>query len=160
MNKVLIKNAITQESLFMIDNNYTLDYDQSVCSVKGRLKILGFEKFKLDKNKVERKISEENFNNLIGKLDLEYTNLNTYENYDSITDEFYLVDLDNFKFKSIGDIDILIAITESREEDYFEKYKFNSFIPKIKKKFTLFYLLPDEETHYYFELKDGKIEEI
>ena len=93
-------------------------------------------------------------------MDLEYTNLNTYENFDTITSEFYLSDLDNFRFKTIGDIDILIAISESREEDYDEKYKIDNFIPKIKKKITLFYLLPDEETDYYFELDEGDIVEI
>lgn len=160
MKKILIKNAILQESLFMINNNYTADFNQEVDSVKGRLRITGFEKFKLNKEKVERRIGEENFDNLIGKLDLEYTNLNTYENFDTITSEFYLSDLDNFRFKTIRDIDILIAISESREEDYYEKYKIDNFIPKIKKKITLFYLLPDEETDYYFELDEGDIVEI
>ena len=160
MKKILIKNAILQESLFMINNNYTADFNQEVDSVKGRLRITGFEKFKLYRENVERRISEENFDNLIGKLDLEYTNLNTYENFDTITSEFYLSDLDNFRFKTIGDIDILIAISESREEDYDEKYKIDNFIPKIKKKITLFYLLPDEETDYYFELDEGDIVEI
>lgn len=46
MNKILIKNAILQESLFMIDNNYTADFNQQVDSVKGRLKITSFEKFR------------------------------------------------------------------------------------------------------------------
>ena len=160
MNKVLIKNAILQESLYMIDNHYTADFNQQVDSVKGRLKITGFEKFKLNKSKVERKIGEENFDNLIGKLDLEFTNLNTYENFDTITSEFYLSDLDNFRFKTIGDIDVLIAIAESREEDYYSDYEIDNFIPKIKKKITLFYLLPDEETDYFFELDDGTIDEI
>lgn len=160
MKKILIKNAILQESLFMINNNYTADFNQKVDSVKGRLRITGFEKFKLNREKVERRIGEENFDNLIGKLDLEYTNLNTYENFDTITSEFYLSDLDNFRFKTIRDIDILIAISESREEDYYEKYKIDNFIPKIKKKITLFYLLPDEETDYYFELDEGDIVEI
>ena len=160
MKKILIKNAILQESLFMINNNYTADFNQEVDSVKGRLRITGFEKFKLYRENVERRISEENFDNLIGKLDLEYTNLNTYENFDTITSEFYLSDLDNFRFKTIRDIDILIAISESREEDYDEKYKIDNFIPKIKKKITLFYLLPDEETDYYFELDEGDIVEI
>lgn len=160
MKKILIKNAILQESLFMINNNYTADFNQEVDSVKGRLRITGFEKFKLNREKVERRIGEENFDNLIGKLDLEYTNLNTYENFDTITSEFYLSDLDNFRFKTIRDIDILIAISESREEDYYEKYKIDNFIPKIKKKITLFYLLPDEETDYYFELDEGDIVEI
>lgn len=160
MNKILIKNAILQESLFMIDNNYTADFNQQVDSVKGRLKITSFEKFRLKKEKVtEKQISDENYDNMIGKLELEYTNLNTYENFDTITWAFYLSDLDGFRYKIISDIDVICAIAENLDKEW-DIYEIGNFIPKIKKKITLFYLLPDEETDYYFELNEGYIAEI
>lgn len=157
MKKILIKNAILQDSIFMIDNKCSPNDDDSI---KGRMKILKFEKFKLDRDKVETEIDEEYFDNLIGKLDLEYINLNSCESSYFIIWKFYLRDLDDFRFKTIDDSDILDAIKESREDIYYEMNSFDKFIPKIKKKITLFYLLPDEETDYYFELDEGEITEV
>ena len=159
MNKVLIKNAINQENMYMIDNHYELDYDESVSSVKGRIKLLNFEKFKLEPSKIQKKIDTEFLDNLIGKLELEYINLNQYENFDTIVDNFYLVDLDGFRFQTIRDVDVIIAIFENEHKDWLE-HQIGKFIPKIKKRITLFFLLPNEETDYFFELEDGTIEEI
>ena len=159
MKKVLIKNAIHQESVYMLDNHYTADFNEMVDSVKGRIKLLNFEKFKLEQAKTEKKIDDEFINNLIGKLELEYTNLNQYENFDTILDKFYLVDLDGFRFQTIRDIDVIVAIYENENKDWME-YKIGNFIPKIKKRLTIFFLLPDEETDYFLELEDGTIEEI
>lgn len=159
MNKILIKNAILQENIYMINNHYTSDFSPAVYSIKGRLKIINFVKFKLNKEKISKKISEEHFDNMIGKLELEYTNLNTYENYESITDSFYLSDLDEFRYKTINNMDVKIAISEYLNEDW-DSYNIGYFIPKIKTRVTLLYLLPDEETDYFFELNEGTIEEI
>lgn len=159
MKKVLIKNAINQECVYMLDNHYTADFNEMVDSVKGRIKLLNFEKFKLEQAKTEKKIDDEFINNLIGKLELEYTNLNQYENFDTILDKFYLVDLDGFRFQTIRDIDVIVAIYENENKDWME-YKIGNFIPKIKKRLTIFFLLPDEETDYFLELEDGTIEEI
>ena len=38
---------------------------------------------------------------MIGELEFEYTNLNTYANSDWILDNFYISDLDNFKFGKV-----------------------------------------------------------
>lgn len=159
MKKILIKNAIIQENLYMLDNHYTADYDQMVDSIKGRIKFLNFNKFTLDKEKVTEEIGSEFFDNTIGKLEIEYTNLNTYENFDTILDSFYLSDLDGFRFKNIGDVSVLKAIDEHFGIDKFG-WSVGNLIPKIKKKIELYYLLPDEDTDYYFELDEGEIEEI
>ena len=143
----------------MINNHYTSDFSPAVYSIKGRLKIINFVKFKLNKEKISKKISEEHFDNMIGKLELEYTNLNTYENYESITDSFYLSDLDEFRYKTINNMDVKIAISEYLNEDW-DSYNIGYFIPKIKTRVILLYLLPDEETYYFFELNEGTIEEI
>ena len=159
MNKILIKKAILQENIYMINNHNTSDFNPAVYSVKGRLKIINFVKFKLNKEKTSKKISEEHFDNMIGKLELEYTNLNTYENYGSITDSFYLSDLDEFRYKTINNMDVKIAISEYLNEAW-DSYNISYFIPKIKTGVTLLYLLPDEETDYFFELNEGTIEEV
>lgn len=153
MKRISLKNAINQGSIFMLNNN---EEEESRCtSVKGRIKFLNFIKYKLDSEKIDGELSEEFYSNMIGELEFEYTNLNTYANSDWILDNFYISDLDNFKFGKVEQ-GARIKICDSLNRDW----EIGDFIPKIKKKAIMYFLLPDEDTDYYFELEDGTIEEI
>ena len=111
--------------------------------------------YKLDKEKIDEELSEEFYNNMIGELEFEYTNLNTYANSDWILDNFCISDLDNFKFGKV-DQGARIKICDLLNRNW----EIGDFIPKIKKKVIMYFLLPDEDTDYYFELEDATIEEI
>ena len=153
MKRISLKNAINQGNIFMLNNN---EEEESRCTaVKGRIKFLNFIKYKLDSGKMNGELSEEFYSNMIGELEFEYTNLNTYANSDWILDNFYISDLDNFKFGQVEKGE-RIKICDSQNRDW----EIGDFIPKIKKKAIMYFLLPDEDTDYYFELKDGVIEEI
>ena len=153
MKRISLKNAINQGIIFMLNNNM---HEESRCtSVKGRIKFLNFVKYKLDKEKIDEELSEEFYNNMIGELEFEYTNLNTYANSDWILDNFCISDLDNFKFGKV-DQGARIKICDLLNRNW----EIGDLIPKIKIKVIMYFLLPDEDTDYYFELEDATIEEI
>lgn len=154
MNKILIKNAILQENIYLINNNY--EEESEFHAIKGRIKFLSFRKFKLENKNNSKEIREEFFDNIIGELEIEYTNLNTYANSDTILESFYLTDLDDFSFDTITDPGVIFKINEQVGRDWYV----GDFIPKIKKKTYIYFLIPDEETDYYFGVEDGRIEEI
>ena len=159
MDKIQIKKAIEQEKIYMIDNNYTGKEDKiKYYSIKGRIKFISFEKFKLERNDIEDTIDEKYLNNIIGKLKVEYTNMNYVSNSD-ITNKFYLTDEKNNNYESIGTYDATKAIANHLNKDILDIHGYE-FIPKIKNRVDIFYLIPDEELEYYFKLKNGKIEEL
>lgn len=155
MNKVLIKNAILSENVFKIDNR---DEDYPV---KGRFKIINFEQFKIEQSDFKDISKSKLAENKIGRLDIEYTNL-TFSEASFITNIFQISDLDGYKFNEIDDQDVIQAISNHLNESiwYVLDDRNKTFIPKIKMKISIFYLLPDEETEYYVEIRDCEIEEI
>lgn len=155
MNKVLIKNAIVNENVYSIDNK-NVDYP-----IKGRFKILNFEQFKIDKQDFKDMSKAKLAENKIGKLDLEYTNL-LFSEIRFITDIFNILDSDDYRFREIHDDDVIQAIANHFNESvwYVLDDRNKTFIPKIKMKISIFYLLPDEDTEYYLQVDNCEFEEI
>lgn len=162
MDKILIKNAIKLGNIYYIDNQHKLESKEDIENIiKGRLKILNFEEFKLDKTDIMNINKMQFLENKIVKLELEYTNLNFIE-AQFISNICYIVDIDGFKFKPIHDQDIIQAIAKHLDKTLWELSEDMSktFIPKLKMKITIFYMLPNEETDYFLEAKDCEIEEL
>ena len=155
MNKVLIKNAILNENLYYIDNR---DEDNHI---KGRFKILNFEQFTIEKKDFDNNCKEKYAGNKIARLDLEYTNL-LFTEADFVTSIFNIADMDGFIFNEIHDQDLIQAIANHLNKPVWDilDARNKTFIPKIKMEFSIFYLLPDEDTDYYVETGNCEIEEI
>ena len=162
MDKILIKNAIKLGNIYYIDNQYKLESKEDIENIiKGRLKILDFEEFKLDKTDIMNINKMQFLENKIVKLEFEYTNLNFIETQ-YISNICYIVDIDGFEFKPIHDHDIIQAIAKHLDKtlwDLSEDMR-KTFIPKLKTRITIFYMLPNEETDYFLEINNCGIEQI
>lgn len=159
MDNFLLKDAMENEKIYMLDNHYKgVEKNLTYFSVKGKIKIMNFEKFKLERNDAEDNIDEKYFDNVIAKLEVEYTNLNYIDNAD-ITRNFYLLDENNNEYETIGTVDEMIAIANHLNKDVLDIHGYR-FIPKIPNIIELFYLIPNDNRKYYFKLKKGKIQEL
>ena len=158
MEKIQIKEAIEQEKIYIIDNNYKGKEDKlKYFSIKGRIKFISFEKFKLERKDIEDTLDAKYLNNIIGKLEVEYTNMNYVSNSD-ITNKFYLADEKDNNYETIGTYEATKAIANHLNKDILDIHGYE-FIPKIQNRVDIFYLIPNEEMEYYFKLKNGEIEE-
>lgn len=155
MNKILISKAIINQTQFLIKSK----------DINGRIKFLKFEKKYLSSYNLKNNYSNEFIENPLVDLLIEFVNLNHEEINEYNFNESKLVDIDNFKFEPIA---INNGFRTSEQDDEIfnifsinkENFSNGRIYPKIKKQIHLFFLLPDEETDYYFELEDGTIEEI
>lgn len=158
MNKILINSAINNDIQYRVTNNYNSEINKKSESIKGRIKLKKFKKIQLPSN---LEIDKEYLDNKIGVLEIEYVNLNTFENFSHSIDNFYIKDLDDFRFEAIGNANIFYPICDYLNIDV-EKYfhRTDNLAPKIKYTMQIFFLLPDEETDYYLFLENGEFEEI
>lgn len=165
MKRVLISKAIKEETIFMIDNNSKEFSQPYYNSINGRIKFLDFKKIKLSEYKLEETYPNELLQNPIACLRLEYVNLNHNENNIEIFENnCNLVDLDEYSFKVFS----TKGYGHGMEKEIYEIFNLpvesfygeNDFIPKIKQTIELFFVVPDEDTDYYFEIINGKIEEL
>lgn len=162
MNKILIKSAIKNESIFYINNNLKTFDDDEYYSVNGRIKFIGYRKIKLSEYKLEKDYKHELLENPIVEITFEYVNLNHTENNKKIfANNCNLVDLDNFEFRVLDEYCLdTEEIRNYLHADSDDLCNYGKLIPKLKYKIKLFFLVPDEETDYYFEIVNGIIEEI
>lgn len=162
MNKILIKSAIKNDSVFKIKRiSSNSDYN-----VDGRISFLKLEKIKLSDYNLEQDYSEEIKNNPIVRVSISYINLSQEEaNISILENTCKLMDLDDFSYKvfSVKGYGFPIGTQEevykifNINSDY---YGYTEFIPKIKYVLDLFFLVPEEETDYYFSIENGIVEEI
>ena len=161
MNKVLVSSAIKNESLFYINNNSKHFENKKDYSVNGRIKFIECKKIKLSEYKLKENYKHELLENPIVEIELEYINLNHTENSVEIFENnCNLVDLDNFEFSVMKNY--LIDNDEICECLNLDRNIFHIYnlIPKVKHRINLFFIVPDEETEYYFKIVNGSIEEI
>ena len=157
MNKILINSAINNDIQYKVTNNADSCNEKSN-SVKGRISLKSFKKIQLP---INTEVDKEYIDNNIGVLEIEYVNLNTFENFSHVLEKFFLKDLDDFRFEAIGNAYTYHPICNYLNIDttkYF--FSISSLTPKIKYNTYIFYLLPDEETDYYLFLENGEFEEI
>lgn len=156
MNKILLKKAIDNGSIYRFDNEEEPKY-----SFKGRIKILSFNEFKLSEKEINKNAAFQCIGKKIGCLVVEYTNLN-FEEKKFITDKFVLYNEECEMFCEIEKQEIMQCIASCLERNIWGVLddRNKTFIPKIKTKIEIFYLLPDKMNNYYLEIKNCKIEEI
>lgn len=166
MDKILISKTIKDNTIFLVNNDKRIEsgLDIEYNSINGRIKILNFSKYKLTEYNIASKLPYNYVQNILVKLDIEYINLNKTENLiDIFENGCYLMDLDGFRFDIISTNGWgLEAASEIYEKLEFKDVYLGSLklIPKVKNKLSLFFLVPDEETEYYFYIVDSNIEEI
>ena len=156
MNKILINNAIKNQTQFSINNQ---EY------INGRLKFIGITKKSLSNYKLESDYPKEFLDNPIINLIIEFTNLNHNEISTHEFTKSILIDLDDFEFKPIAINNGFRTLEQDNEifkifainKDDFSN---NRVYPKIKKHICLFFLVPNEDTDYYFGMNNSTIEEI
>ena len=146
MNEINLNDAIKNGKIYRIDNKNDNSFDQVYYYlINGLIRFCNMKKFKLEHNEETRFYTHEYFENTIVELNFEYMNLNKF-NYDiSIftNNESYLVDEEGYHFNSFE--------LKSNEFEY--------FVPKIWQKMTLYFLVPDEDTDYSFEISHGNYKE-
>ena len=166
MNKVLLSKAIKEESIFMIDNKSRTFSEPYYYSINGRIKFIEFKKLKINDYELKGTYKKELLDNPIVCLSLEYINLNQSENsIDIFENNCKIVDLDGYEFKIystkgynfICNEEEIYKIFELPENTYYGE---NTLIPKIKHRIDLFFIVPDEDSEYYFKIQNGTIEEI
>lgn len=156
MNKILINNALKNQTQFSINNQE---------SINGRLKFISIAKKSLSNYRLESNYPKEFLDNPIIDLIIEFTNLNHTEISTLEFKKSILIDLDNFEFEPIA-INNGFSTSE-QDNEIFQIFSINKenfsndrVYPKIKKQIHLFFLVPDEDTEYYFGIKNSVIEEI
>lgn len=166
MDKILLSKAVKDNTLFFVKNDKRIAKGFSFYgnSINGRIRFLNLSKYKLSEYNITEKLPYNYTENVLVKLDIEYINLNKTGNDINIFERGCdLMDLDGFRFDVISTngfgLDAVGEIYEKLqfEDDYYGETK---LIPKVKNKLSLFYLVPDEETDYYFYIVDGTVEEI
>ena len=156
MNKILINNALKNQTQFSINNQE---------DINGRLKFISIVKKSLSNYKLDSDYPKEFLDNPIIDLIIEFTNLNHNEISTYEFKKSTLIDLDNFEFKPIA-IDNGFS-TNEQDNEIFKIFSINKenfsndrVYPKIKKQIHLFFLVPNEDTEYYFGMQNSIIEEI
>ncbi len=164
MNKILIKPAIQNETIFYVNNTFKKFSfsDETYDTINGRIKFINQKKIELSKLKLEGTYRYELLENPIIMLQFEYVHLNHFEcEQDIFIDNCKLVDLDGFEY-SVLDEELIKneEIINALNIDKNTINKYNKLKPKIKQIVTLFFLIPDEENEYYLKINKGSIEEI
>lgn len=166
MNKILLNKAIKDNIIYKIDNNDKTFSEPYYNSINGRIKFLEVKKINLSNFKLKGNYPSELLQNPIICLRMEYMNLNHSENsIDIFENNCNLVDIDGYSFKVYSTKAFHFTCCEEEIYKIFDLpnnsyYGQTDFIPKIKQNMELFFVVPDEETDYYFEIINGKIEEI
>ena len=140
MEKVLIKSAINNETIYYIDNKNDKSFTQLYYFlINGMIKFIDIKKIKLNRSQDNEDIPEEYFDNILIELKIQYMNLNKFDTHVDIfkNDNCHLVDTDGYYFDII-----------SMDEDN----KINYFVPKIWQNLKLTFLVPDEDIDYYFQI--------
>lgn len=165
MNKVLLNKAIKDESIFIIDNSNKTFSQPYYYVINGRIKFLKLKKIKLNEFSLEGSYPEELLNNPIVCLSIEYINLHQNEkSIDIFENNCKLVDLDGYEYKVYSTKWYNFTCNEDEIYKIFDLPKIifreTELIPKIKNRIDLFFLVPDEDTDYYFLINSGSIEEL
>ena len=140
MERILIKSAIKNEKIYYIDNKNDKSFNQLYYFlINGLIKFVDFRKIKLIRSKDNENMPEEYFDNILIELDIQYKNLNTFDTDIEIFlhNNCHLIDSDEYYFDAI----------EMNTND-----KISYFIPKVWQSETLTFLVPDEDTEYYFQI--------
>ncbi len=147
MERILLEDAINNNKRYYISNKENLRNSQLYYFlIDGNIRILKQDKRKLKINEENKELPDEYFENSILEVEIEYTNLNYFDNDIEIFihNNCYLVDLEGYHF----DID---NIKNDNGLGY--------FIPKIKQRIKLIFLVPDEDTKYLLEISNTIIKE-
>lgn len=161
MEKVSLDNAVKNGNMYRIKRDDV--HEDEI--INGRIKFTNFtiynlKDFDIDKSKVSYLYQD---NNLV-RLEYEYVNLCKHQvRFEVLENKLMLEDLDGFTFP-ICNLDCDIPY-ESRMNFYqaingIEKQLFSYFLPKIKIKSEVFFLVPEDEMEYYITIQDGEIEEL
>lgn len=168
MEKILLKEAINNQRVYVIDNKdeyliankeeyiftgrkmyYTDEYlvnnkSHYISSqlyyllINGKIRFINFKKRDVSKDDILDMPINPKENKII-EIEIEYKNLNKFDTSTGIFmyNECYLVDSMGYHFKTY-------SYSNDNETDY--------FVPKIWKKIKLIFLVPDEESDYYFKV--------
>lgn len=169
MKRILLSKAIKDESIYMINNNSKIFSQPYYNSINGRVRFVNLKKINLSDYNLKGDYQRELLQNPLVCIEIEYINLNQTENsIDIFENNCNLIDLDGYSFKvfSTKGYNFRGGFNESKEIYRIFNLPDNSYygqtdlIPKIKQTLELFFIVPDEETDYYFEIVNGIIEEI
>lgn len=148
MDKILLNSAIKNGKIYYIDNKDDKSFDQMYYfSINGMIRFVDLRKTKLIHSEDTKYMSEEFFENIVIELEIEYKNLNHFDTDMNIFthNNCYLVDSEGYHF------DIFSLDSED---------SINYFVPKVWQKKKLLFLVPDEETEYYFKISHANYKEM
>lgn len=140
MKKVSINSAIKSGSIYYINNYNDKSFDQLYYFlINGLIEFVEFKKINYIRSKNNEDIPDEYFENKIIELEIRYKNLNKFDTDIGIFshDNCRLIDSDGYCFDAIP-ID--------------ENNRINYFIPKVWQNKKLMFLVPNEDTEYYFQI--------
>lgn len=139
MDRVLIKSAIKNGNIYYIDKKSKRFEQSYYFLIKGLIKFIDFRKIKPIRSKANENMPEEYFNNILIELDIQYKNLSKFDTDVKIFlhNNCHLIDSDEYYFDTI----------EMKTND-----KISYFIPKVWQSETFTFLVPDEDTEYYFQI--------
>lgn len=140
MNTISIEKAIKEEKTYFIHNKFDTRFTQFYYFlINGNIRFISLNKRKLQMNDETKYFPIEYFENTLIELEIEYVNLNHFDTDISIfkNNDCYLVDANGYHF----DIDSVV-----------NDNGINYFIPKVKQKVKLKFLVPNEETEYIFNI--------
>lgn len=148
MDKIQLNYAINNGLIYKIDNEEDKSFDQLYFfSINGLIRFLSIKKKKLEFTEKTKYLSEEYFENTIIELEIEYKNLNKFDNGIEIFthNECFIVDSDGYHFE-------IFSAESENNIDY--------FVPKVWSKRKLLFLVPDEETEYSFKISHANYKEM
>lgn len=148
MEKIKLNEAIKNEKVYRIDNKDDTSFTQNnYFLINGIIRFISQKKRKLQIDEDTKYLPIEYFENTIIEIEIEYINLNHFDTDINIfkNNDCYLIDEDGYHF----DID---SVENNNGINY--------FIPKVKQRVKLNFLVPNEEIEYELKIKKANFKEV
>lgn len=148
MNKIQLNYAMKNEKVYQIYNKNDTSFTQMhYFLINGIIRFISLKKRKLQIDEDTKYLPIEYFENTFIELEIEYVNLNRFDTDINIfkNNDCYLIDSEGYHF----DLDSVV-----------NNNGINYFIPKVKQRIKLNFLVPNEDTEYQFKINKTKFEEM
>lgn len=156
--KIYINNSVRKKLQYSIKDKYISPINKDNASYKqnwqvnGLIRILDLKKFKIPNNFYREKANKFYKDCSFLELTFEYINKNEFMNYETIFDEFYLIDENNNKYNSILGYEIDNQLIPNRKSSFIQRHIDDISYDK-KKLVKLYFKIQDSLTPKDFILE-------
>lgn len=148
-SKIPINYSITNKIKYIIKSKNEKN-DKEHWQLKGEIEIISFKKLKISSSAYKEDRRNNFINNSFIEIEVEYKNINNFANYETIFDNFFVIDYNGSKYSRINGWEIDTDL--KRFTNIVERHLFYQIEPNEKKLLKLYFLIPDQidEKEEYF----------